>query len=39
MLHALFSKVTMDVGYTVSTCPPGITGTCGTVDSVEVDNP
>ena len=37
LLHAFYHKATASIAYTVITCPGGITGTCGTVTFVSVD--
>ena len=36
LLQAFFRKAPVDIGYTVTPCPGGITGTCGNVNFVNV---
>jgi len=36
LLHGFFKKSHFSIGYTPMTCPLGITGKCGTVNSVSV---
>ena len=39
LLQGFFAKARMSVGYTPVICPNGITGTCGWVTFVSVDQP
>ena len=38
LLHAFYDKVTVDLSYTVVACTGGILGTCGTVNSLTVND-
>jgi hypothetical protein len=38
LLRGFFQKASMDMGYTVITCPPGILGTCGQIFFVSSDS-
>ena len=37
LLHAFYAQAGVDVIYTVTSCPGGLLGTCGTVSAVTVD--
>lgn len=38
MIQAFYKKAALDIGYTAIACPGGITGTCGNVNFVSVND-